>query len=84
MIKLVCSVFDAKAGIYSNPFYSHNIMTATRDFNQGCSDPNSGLSRNPEDYSLYAVATFDDESGLFAPTVPPLFIANAVTSTIPF
>lgn len=80
MIKVVCSVFDSKAGLYSNPFYSVNSAVAKRDFFAGCADPNSGLNRNPEDYALYQVAHFDDESGQFTPIVPPSFIANAVTS----
>lgn len=84
MKKIVCAIFDAKAGVYSNPFYSINVQVATRDFNHACTDPNSGLSLHPEDYTLYALATFDDESGLFVPNVPPIFIANPVSSKIPF
>jgi hypothetical protein len=84
MIKVVCSVFDAKAGLYSNPFYSVNVAVATRDFNHACTDPNSGLAQHPEDFSLYVVANFDDESGLFVPNVPPLFVANAVNTSINF
>lgn len=79
MIKVVCSVFDAKAGLFSNPFYSVNTAVAKRDFFAGCSDPKSGLSRNAEDYSLFQVATFDDESGQFSPIVPPSFISNAIS-----
>jgi hypothetical protein len=77
MLKVVCSVFDVKAAAYSNPFYAVNNSVATRDFRQACTDPASALSANPEDFSLYQVATFDDESGLFAPVVPPMFISSA-------
>lgn len=77
MIKVVCSVFDSKAAIFSNPFYSVNVAVASRDFAQGCKDPASALSANPEDFSLYQVATFDDDSGMFVPTVPPAFIVSA-------
>lgn len=80
MIKFVCSVFDVKAAAFSNPFYSVNPAVAIRDFRTACSDPASGLSANPEDYNLYQVATFDDESGLFVPTVPPLFLVSAAST----
>jgi hypothetical protein len=80
MIKVVCSVFDVKAVAYSNPFYSVNTAVAVRDFSHAVSDPNSGLFNNPEDFSLYQVATFDDESGLISPLVPPVFLSSAVKS----
>lgn len=77
MIKVMCSVFDSKAACFSNPFYSPNIPVATRDFSAACMDKNSGISRNPEDYSLFQVGTFDDESGLLTPTLPPVHICSA-------
>lgn len=80
MQKVVCSVFDTKAAVYSNPFYSVNTAVAARDFAHGCNDPNSALHRNPDDYILYQVASFDDETGLFTPCVPPVFVAAANTS----
>jgi hypothetical protein len=80
MIKVVCSVFDSKAAAYSNPFYSPNNAVATRDFLHAATDPQSAMFRNPEDFSLYQVATFDDDSGLFAPVVPPMFISSATKS----
>lgn len=83
MIKVVCSVFDSKAAVYANPFYSPNTAVAIRDFSHACHDPNVALFRNPEDYSLYQVATFDDESGLFVPTVPPAFLISAASVVNP-
>lgn len=80
MIKFVCSVYDVKATLFSNPYYSVNVAVAIRDFNQGCLDPSSALSRNPEDFSLYQVATFDDESGQFTPTNPPIFLSAAASA----
>lgn len=71
MIKVVCSVYDLKAAVFSNPFYAPNVPVAKRDFAYAVTDQSTGISRNPEDYSLFQVATFDDESGVFIPFVPP-------------
>lgn len=82
MIKSVCAVFDVKGMLYSNPFYAVNNAVAIRDFTAACSDSSSALFRNPEDYSLFQLATFDDVSGLFTPLVPPLHLSAAVPSNL--
>lgn len=83
MKKAVFSVYDNKAAVYSNPFYAVNVAVASRDFAQACNDRNSGLAIHPDDYSLYQVAVFDDDSGLFTPTIPPLFICSAASCINP-
>lgn len=80
MKKVVCSVFDAKAAAFSLPYYSVNLAVAMRDFRQGCLDPDSALSRNPEDFSLFHLANFDDETGLFTTITPPAILTNASVS----
>lgn len=84
MKKVVCSVFDVKSAIYSNPFYSPNVAVADRDFKYACQDSTTALSRHPDDYVLYCLAEFDDESGLFTSHTPPVFIASGSDSKIPF
>lgn len=79
MKKVVCSVFDNKAAVYSNPFYSVNLAVASRDFAQACKDSNSGLSVHRDDFSLYQLAEFDDISGVFVPCMPPVFICSAAS-----
>jgi hypothetical protein len=80
MQKSVCAVFDSKSGLYANPFYAVNSVVAVRDFITAARDPAVQISKNPEDYSLYQLATFDDESGLFTSNIPPLFLSSAITS----
>lgn len=76
MQKFIFSVRDIAADVYSNPFTSQNQLTATRDFAHACSDPNSSLSKNPEDFQLYQLGTFDDELGVLEGHQPKL-VANA-------
>lgn len=84
MKKVVCSVYDVKAVCYSNPFYAPNTAVAVRDFQAAAVDPQSGISRNPEDYSLFLLATYDDETGAFENHTPPRHLISALNSTIPF
>lgn len=79
MRKVVCSVFDNVAGVYSNPFYSVNIAVASRDFARACTEPSSSLAVHPQDYSLYQLAEFDDSSGVFVSCQPPVFICSAAS-----
>lgn len=60
---LVLSVYDSKAQVYSQPFFSANIATATRMFSAAVADPNTQLSKFPEDYSLHVLGEFDDATG---------------------
>jgi len=76
MQKVICSVRDITADVFSAPFTSANTLTATRDFAHACADPNSQLFKNPEDFQLYLVGEFDDDTGVLTGKTAQL-IANA-------
>lgn len=63
MIKQFFAVLDSKAGIYGNPFISLNTETAIRDFTYATTDPETQISRYPEDFALYLLGSFNDETG---------------------
>jgi len=76
MQKVMCSVRDIAADVFSAPFTSQNTQTAMRDFAHATRDPESQLCKNPEDFQLYQVATFDDDLGIVVGITPQL-ICNA-------
>ncbi|AXH74692.1 MAG: nonstructural protein [Microviridae sp.] len=76
MQKQLFSVRDITADVYASPFTSTNKMTATRDFAHACRDPQSQLSKNPEDFQLFLVGVFDDDLGIITGQAPEL-ICNA-------
>lgn len=76
MNKVICSVRDITADVYANPFTSQNAQTAMRDFAHACRDENSQLFKNPEDFQLFQLGTFDDDLGVIVGHEPKL-IANA-------
>lgn len=66
---VVCSVFDKATAAYGQPFCVKAVGEASRmlsnEVNSGKQDSNIVL--HPDHFQLYALGTFDDSSGLFAP-----------------
>jgi len=65
-MKIICSVFDIKAQLWSTPFFSHSTIVATRDF-AAAAKSNSGISVFPEDYELWSIGTWDEATGIVTP-----------------
>ena len=82
MIQNVYSIKDSKSNTYANPFYSINHQTAMRSFNQAANDSNTTISQYPEDFSLYHLGTFNDESGEIKSEATPQFVANPAVNKI--
>lgn len=76
MVKLICAVRDIAADVYSNPFVALNRNTAMRDFSHACRDENSQLFKNPEDFQLYVLGSFEDDTGVIVGVAPEL-VCNA-------
>jgi len=69
-MKNVFSVYDTKAGVFSNPFFSTNKNTALRDFSSAYLDPASHISMYPHDFILYEIGTFNEDTGELTPMLP--------------
>lgn len=61
----VYTIFDMKVGAYMQPFFMRQNGEAIRAFTDLANDKSKTIGANPEDFSLYYIAEFDDESGLF-------------------
>lgn len=72
------SIHDDKALTYSPPFYAAAHGQAVRNVMDAATDPNSSLGRHPNDYRLYCIGQFDDQSGTLMP-MPREHIADVVT-----
>ena len=82
MIQNAYSIKDAKANVFSAPFFSINDKTAQRSFEQAKNDSNTTISQNPEDYSLYRLAQFDDQSGELHPEKQPYYLSTAAAPAV--
>lgn len=72
------SIYDKKARIYGQLFPSHTPGTAERSVRELMANPETPMSKFPDDFALYEVCTFDDESGaILHQHEPPLLIVEA-------
>jgi len=77
MLLKMFSIYDAKAKAYFPPFLLANQAMAVRVLSDCVNDVTHAFYRNPSDYSLFEVGTFDDAFGLIVPTGKPVFIGLA-------
>lgn len=64
--KVLVSVFDKVAGLFSPAMTEINPDSAIRNFKIGAKQ-NSQISATPDDYCLVLLGTVDDETGEIAP-----------------
>lgn len=63
MIHKIYSVYDSKAQTYTPPFFQHQEAMALRTFTDCCNDPGHTFGMHPDDYTLYHLGTYNDNSG---------------------
>lgn len=64
------AIRDEKMGLYMTPFFSPNLITAMRNLTGALRQKDSMLAQFPGDFSLYKLADFDKETGLFQANEP--------------
>jgi len=78
MKTVVVALFDKKAKAFKTPFYVQTIEMATRALTGAVNAQEvHDLTQYTEDFALYHLATYDDESGNFECPAQPIFIAEA-------
>lgn len=64
MIYILCAIHDRSIDAYVNLHCVRAEGQAIRQFQDAINDPNAGTLRtHPDDYDLYRVGTFDDDTG---------------------
>jgi hypothetical protein len=66
-ILTIVSVKDRAVDAYNRPFYVPTIGAAIRSFTDEVNRKDSEMQAHPEDYDLYDMGTFDDQTGTFLP-----------------
>lgn len=79
MQRFLFSVLDSKSGVFSAPFTSINQSVAIRDFHRAVNDPQTDIYSYPEDYGLYEMAEFDDNTGIIKPHPLPVPLGLGIT-----
>lgn len=62
---LMFSLFDSKAQSFGQPFFFRNRGEALRAFTDLANDKKAMVGLHPEDFCLFALGEFDDQTGKF-------------------
>lgn len=71
----VYSVFDRAAAAYLHPYNQVNHASAIRSFGQACRSDAHQFAQYPEDYTLFYIGEFDEQTGKLHPITPEKIIS---------
>jgi len=77
MLQKIFTIHDIKASAYLPPFFMPQTGMALRVFGDCINDQEHQFSNHPEDYTLFALGTFDDQTAI-AITTPPESLGNGL------
>lgn len=63
MIKIVVAVKDQAVEFFGTPFVVHTKQEAIRSFILEVQNPESTMAKSPTDYDLFALGTYDTDTG---------------------
>ncbi len=84
MKHMMFAIHDSKARAYLPPFIMHRKEMAMRVFADCVNDyPNHQFSKNPADYTLFLIGTFDDNTAKHEQEKLNLSLGNGVEFVVP-
>lgn len=78
----VYSIRDSKGEVFNQPWFSRSHGEAERHFTLLTQDEKSLLSKYPEDFDLYYLGTYNDQTGLIKSLDTPQHLIKAVQTKI--
>lgn len=75
------SLYDSGVGAYLKPFWADHKANAIRSFIQlinDKSDNNNMVANHPDQFVLFEIGEFDQNSGVFSSYQTPLSLGNGV------
>lgn len=72
------SIRDSKAEVFNTPFFQKTHGEAERTFRQLVSNPESMPGKWPDDYDLYYLGTYNDQTGVITSLETPQHLIKAV------
>lgn len=74
--KCVCAAFDSASQLYGQPMFVPSTGVAVRSFTDEVNRQAEGnvINEHPDDFELYLLGFYDDESGLFQDNTPQLLL----------
>lgn len=62
MKHVICSIYDKATEAYMRPFVCQAEGQAIRMFEDLARDPSHEIAKHPEDYALFVIGTFNDNT----------------------
>lgn len=78
MLLKVFSVYDAKAFAYLPPFFMAEKGMAARVFTEAVRDKSHQFGKFPEDYILFQIGSYDDQTGNLMALLAPEQVASGL------
>lgn len=72
------SVYDTKSESFSPPMTNRTKGEAIRAFSDEVNNPNSMLHKHPEDYVLFEIGAWDNQTGVLEPNQAPISCGTAI------
>lgn len=82
MLLKAYSIRDQKGEVFNNPFFQKTHGEAERSFKQAVNDDQTTISKYPEDFDLYYLGEYNDQTGVFQSLDTPQHIAKAIALKI--
>lgn len=67
---LIFAIYDSATEAYMRPWYMQTEAAAMRTFTDICSDADHEMAKNPHDYTLMTLGSWNDNDGSFSPEIP--------------
>lgn len=72
------SVYDSKVSAFMNPFLARTSAEAIRSFADAVGNPQQGFCKHPEDYTLFEIGSWDDQTAAMEMLPTPHSLGLAV------
>lgn len=76
------SIKDSKAEVYNPPFFKPTHGEAERTFRELANDEKTNVNKYPEDFSLWYVGNYNEQTGILEPK-EPTHLHNAISMIAP-
>jgi len=70
----VYTIYDVASGIYMRPFFQQTDGQATRSFSDIALDADHEIGKHPEDYTLFRIGQYNDNTGKLEGEIPEKII----------
>ena len=83
MLTQIYVIHDVKASAYLTPFFLPNDALARRTFSDCANDPEHAFGKHPEDFTLFNLGSFNNETGNMILEPSPVPVCKALDCVIP-